>query len=116
MRAISLLMALAGLALPAFPALAASTPTARVSADLPVHAGPGYGYAVIGELAINENVTLLECTPSGRWCYVGGPGPQGWVLASYLVGWSAKMRVTPPKPMFTPFGLFGEGHRHRRDW
>src|SRR5690606_29239009 len=80
------------LALAASPALAG--PTARVSGgDIAVRTGPGHGYRVMGRLPDGAEVTLDYCTRNDRWCFVTGTG---WVDASWLVGWSAKMRVTPP--------------------
>ncbi|KRA98971.1 hypothetical protein ASD83_00010 [Devosia sp. Root685] len=74
------------------PALA--EPTARVSGgNIAVRSGPGIGYATIGRLPNGAEVTLDYCTRNDRWCFVTDTG---WVDASWLVGWSAKMRVTPP--------------------
>ena len=74
------------------PALAA--PTARVSGgNIAVRTGPGYHYPAIGRLADGSEVTLDYCTRDDQWCFVTGTG---WVLSSYLVGWSAKIPVTPP--------------------
>ena len=82
---------------------AASTATARASGQLPVYAGPGNGYSVVGRLAKNERVSIERCTYSGRWCLVSDGRPIGWVLASYLVGASAKLQATPPKFLVNPF-------------
>lgn len=90
------------------PALAA--PTARVSGgNIAVRSGPGYHYPAIGRLADGTEVTLDYCTRNDRWCFVTDTG---WVLGSYLVGWSAKIPVTPPTfsgPIFGPDdgSLFG---------
>jgi len=89
---------------------AASAATARASAAITIYDGPGYYYAPIGRLASGEVVKLSECTPSGRWCRVVHDGPDGWVLASYLVGSAAKVDATPFRPLVRPrFDLF----RHR---
>ena len=77
------------------PALAA--PTARVSGNLAVRTGPGHEYRTIGHLPADSQVTLEYCTRNDRWCLVTDTG---WVDASYLVGWSAKIPVTP-------FGFIG---------
>lgn len=98
-----------GLALAAF-ALPAMAGEARSSAVLPVHAGPGNAYAVIDRLAKNEVVEVVRCTYWGRWCYIEHKGPDGWVLASYLVGSAAKLEATPPKFLVNPF--FFERHVH----
>lgn len=82
-----------GLAALALPAIAqAAEPTARVSGNIAVRNGPGTGYATIGHLQDGDRVTLDYCTRDDRWCLVTGAG---WVNASYLVGWSAKIPVTP---------------------
>jgi len=87
------------LALSAAPALAAE-PTARVSGgDIAVRSGPGLRYQQIGRLADGATVTLDYCTRSGRWCLVTDTG---WVDASYLVGWAAKIEASPPD--FDGFG------------
>ena len=99
------------------PAIAA--PTARVSGSPAVRSGPGHNYDVTGRLPKDATVTLEYCTPDrsaafpnmprprandGDWCLVRGAG---WVDASYLIGWSAKIPVTPPtflsNPEFHPF-------------
>jgi uncharacterized protein YraI len=91
---------------------AALAATARASDPLTLYAGPGYDYPPIGRLARNEVVRLAQCTPSGRWCYVVHNGPDGWALASYLVGSAAKVEATPWRPLVTPgFGLFRPWHR-----
>ncbi len=81
------------------PALAA--PTARVSGgNIAVHTGPGNHYPTIGRLADGTEVTLDYCTRNDQWCFVTDTG---WVLSSYLVGWAAKIPVTPPSfggPLF----------------
>lgn len=80
------------LALIAAPALA--EPTARVSGgNVAVRSGPGTFYPIIGRLPDGAEVTLDYCTRNDRWCFVTGTG---WVDASWLVGWSAKIGVTPP--------------------
>ena len=95
-------LALLGGALLAPPAMAdtVSSSTARATGRLPIHAGPGSRYATIGFLPNGARVHLHQCTPRGIWCEIVNPdGPDGWVLASYLVGSPAKMQVTP----FNPF-------------
>lgn len=90
MRAIALAV-FASLLLAA-PALA--QPTARVTGgDINVRSGPGLRYGIIDRLPEGARVELDYCTRNDRWCLVTG---SGWVDASYLVGWGAKMRVTPP--------------------
>ena len=85
-----ILLGLAALALPAM--AQAAEPTARVSGNIAVRTGPGTGYATIGRLQDGDRVTLDYCTRDDRWCLVTGTG---WVNASYLVGWNAKIPVTP---------------------
>ena len=87
---IFIVAALAALTLsPAF-----AEPTARVSGgNVAVRSGPGHQYPTLGRLADNTEVTLDYCTRDDRWCLVTNTG---WVDASWLVGWSAKMRVTQP--------------------
>ncbi|WP_375451536.1 SH3 domain-containing protein [uncultured Devosia sp.] len=104
MRAVLVLV----LALLATPTLAAST--ARVTGgDINVRSGPGSRYAVIDSLPNGTEVMLERCTRSGRWCLVADTG---WVNASYLVGWSAKTRATPPRSigpkLFPGSGIFGD--------
>lgn len=90
----------------------AEAATARASDPVPIYSGPGYGYLPIGRLARNEVVRLAQCTPSGRWCFVVHDGPDGWVLASYLIGSAAKVDATPSRPLVTPgFGLLRPWHR-----
>lgn len=73
------------------PALA--EPTARVSGgNIAVRTGPGLFYPTIGRIPNGTEVTLDYCTRDDRWCFVTDTG---WVDASWLVGWSAKMRVAP---------------------
>jgi uncharacterized protein YraI len=91
-------------------ASSAATPTARASGQLPVHAGPGSGYAIVGKLAKNERVSIERCVYSGRWCLVSDGQPIGWVLSSYLVGSQAKLLATPPKFLVDPFQ---QPHRRR---
>lgn len=87
-----ILLAAALAALTITPALA--EPTARVSGgNVAVRTGPGTFYGIIGRIPDGTEVTLDYCTRDDRWCFVTGTG---WVDASWLVGWSAKMRVTPP--------------------
>ena len=78
-------------ALLATPALAAP-PTARVSGNIAVRTGPGINYASLGNLTDGSRVTLDYCTRDDKWCFVTDTG---WVNASYLIGWSAKIPVTP---------------------
>jgi uncharacterized protein YraI len=107
-RVISIGIAVAG-AFAAAPAAHAAT--ARASDPLTIYAGPGHGYAPVGRLARNEVVRLAQCTPSGRWCYVLHDGPNGWVLASYLIGSAAKVDATPHRPLVTPgWGLLRPWH------
>lgn len=74
------------------PALA--EPAARVSGgNIAVRTGPGLFYPAVGRIPDGTEVTLDYCTRDDRWCFVTDTG---WVDASWLVGWSAKMRVTPP--------------------
>ncbi len=82
---------------------AALAATARASDPLTLYAGPGYAYAPVGRLYRNEIVRLAQCTPSGRWCLVEHNGPDGWALASFLVGSAAKVDATPWRPLVDPF-------------
>ena len=90
------------------PALAASSGTARASADLPIRSGPGTRYAVIGTLNKNARVHLETCTRSQNWClFVDKNGDAvGWVRGSYLVGSGAKNQVTPSRLFDDDWGLF----------
>lgn len=100
------LAVLLALALAATPALA--EPTARVvGGDIAVRTGPGHNYRTIGRLPEGAEVTLDYCTRNDRWCFVTNTG---WVDASYLVGWSAKIPVTPFEFMVDPFGDDDEDH------
>jgi uncharacterized protein YraI len=96
MRPIIMLAVIAALGAPLAPIPAhAAEPTARVSGgNVSVYAGPGTRYGVIGKLAAGARVYLDYCTRNDRWCQVRGGG---WVEGSYLVGWSAKIRVTQPE-------------------
>lgn len=99
----------------ATPALA--QPLARVSGgDIPVRAGPGAQYAVIGRLPNGTRVPLDYCTPRDRsWCFVTDTG---WVDASWIVGSAAKIRATPPR-FAAPLGRDGRdlfGPRGNRPW
>lgn len=87
------LLAALALILAAGPALA--EPTARVvGGNIPVYSGPGRSYAVIGRIPDGTTVPLEYCTRrDSEWCFIPDTG---WVLGSYLVGWSGKMAVTPP--------------------
>jgi uncharacterized protein YraI len=90
----------------------ANAATARASDPLTIYDGPGYAYAPVGRLGRDEVVRLAQCTPSGRWCYVLHDGPNGWVLASYLIGSAAKVDATPHRPLVTPgWGLLRPWHR-----
>lgn len=94
-KALAALAALA-LLLP-LPALADSRATARASGDIPLRAGPGAFYRVVGELADGTRVHLRRCTRESNWCLVVEDGePLGWARGSYLVGAPAKLQVTPP--------------------
>lgn len=95
--AFALAIMLAGLAGTTLPVEAASQNTARATGDLPVRAGPGSGYRIIGTLPDGSRVHLVRCTQGSNWCLFAGPGgqPAGWVRGSYLVGSPAKLEVTP---------------------
>ncbi|SFV29816.1 SH3 domain-containing protein [Devosia crocina] len=87
-----IVFSLALVALAFTPALAA--PTARVSGgNVAVRSGPGMGYGIIGRIPNGTEVSLDYCTRNDRWCLVTD---SGWVDASWLVGWSAKIQATPP--------------------
>ncbi|GHA16991.1 hypothetical protein GCM10007989_10240 [Devosia pacifica] len=99
----------------------AQAPTATVTGgNIPVYTGPDTGYRIIGRIPDGTAVTLDYCARDRRdygrgrgpveWCLVTDTG---WVQASYLVGESAKIRVTPPDflvdpPIFRPRGPFGD--------
>jgi uncharacterized protein YraI len=104
--ALSLLLALFGVG-------AASAATARASDPLTLYAGPGRDYAPIGRLARDEVVRLAQCTPSGRWCLVVHNGPDGWALASFLIGSAAKVDATPWRPLVAPFARAFRPYRPR---
>lgn len=92
-----ILIALCALALLApLPALAESRATARASGDVPLRAGPGAFYGIVGRLADGTRVHLERCTVTQNWCLVLVEGePAGWARGSYLVGSPAKLEVTP---------------------
>lgn len=96
MRLPLIIVALA-LALPSV--ASAAEPTARVSGNIAVRSGPGMDYRTIGRLENGSRVTLDYCTRDDRWCLVTDTG---WVNASYLVGWSAKIPVTPFRFLGSP--------------
>ena len=100
--------ALTATALAPLPAVAASTSTARASADLPIRSGPGTRYSVIGTLKKNAAVYLETCTRSQNWClFLDRDGDEvGWVRGSYLVGSPAKNQVTPKRLFDDDWGLF----------
>ncbi|MBK8086209.1 MAG: SH3 domain-containing protein [Devosia sp.] len=91
------LLALCALALlQPLPALAESRATARASGDVPLRAGPGAFYRIVGKLADGTRVHLERCTVTQNWCLVLIDGePAGWARGSYLVGSPAKLEVTP---------------------
>ncbi len=113
-------LALAALALvtaalaPIAAAEAASTSTARASGNIPLRAGPGSGYAIIGRLANGTRVHLERCTRESNWCLVLLDGePAGWARGSYLVGSGAKLQVTPHKFLgFDPLDPIPFRRRH----
>ena len=92
-----LVIAAVALALPTI--ASAAEPTARVSGNIAVRSGPGTDYRAIGRLENGSRVTLDYCTRDDRWCLVSGAG---WVNASYLIGWSAKIPVTPFRFLGSP--------------
>lgn len=111
---IALLAAALGLAaLAPLSAEAASTGTARASADIPVRSGPGTGYQKIGVLKKGAQVRLERCTRDSGWClFLGKDGDAvGWVRGSYLVGSGAKLQATPHRFLgfdaLDPLGLCG---------
>jgi len=91
-----LLIAALATLLAAGPALA--EPTARVTGgNAGIRDWPGG--PIVGRIPEGTEVTLDYCTRNDRWCLVTG---LGWVNASYLVGWSAKIRATPPHFLVNP--------------
>lgn len=95
------------------PALA-MTVTARVSGGtIPIHAGPGDRYAVLGHIADGSEIPIDQCTQidsDSRYGSVGDSGhllwgsgasqwcripDYGWVPRSFLVG-RGLVNVTPP--------------------
>lgn len=108
------LTSLAAALLGPLPAEAASRGTAHASGDIPVRAGPGVGYEIIGTLKKGVDVRLQRCTRDAGWClFLSRSGePAGWVRGSYLVGSGAKLEVTTHKfltfdPM-DPLGFCGD--------
>lgn len=91
--------------LAATPALA--EPIARVSGgNVAIRTGPGSDYRIIGAITNGTEVLLDYCTADDEWCHVADVG---WVDASWIVGWAAKIAVTPPSFMSDPTvprGLF----------
>lgn len=97
-------------ALVALPAEAASRSTAHASGNIPVRAGPGVGYEIIGTLRQGVAVHLQRCTRNSGWClFLDKSGePAGWVRGSYLVGSAAKLEVTPHRFLeFDPLDPLG---------
>jgi uncharacterized protein YraI len=85
-------------ALAATPALA--EPIATVSGgNVAVRTGPGSNYRIVGALTNGSQVLLDYCTTDDEWCHVANTG---WVDASWIVGWSAKIAVTPPNFLSNP--------------
>ena len=105
-RAMRKILACSVLLLTALPAVAADT--ARVSGNPPVRSGPGSQYDITGRLPAGATVGLQYCTSDDGWCLVTGAG---WVRSSFLVGWSAKIPVTPQQLLVDPFG----SNDHRDD-
>lgn len=65
-------------------ASAASAYEAYATAALNVRSGPGTGYNVVGTLAANQVVDVVECNTTGNWCRVDAPNVNGWSSANYL--------------------------------
>lgn len=118
MRLILAAAAMLALAAPAF-----ATPLATVAGNPIVRTGPGDQYNAIGRVAAGTSVTLSRCTPdadasdyssrneglgseSPGWCEIEG---LGWVDASFVVGMSAKINVTPAQSLVdTPTSIFAD--------
>lgn len=97
-------LALALLVALGVPAETASRGTARASGTIPLRAGPGSDYRIIGQLPDGSRVHLEQCTCESKWCLVLVEGdPAGWARGSYLVGSAAKIEVTPMKLLVDPF-------------
>jgi uncharacterized protein YraI len=96
---------------------AASRATARASGDIPLRAGPGARYDIVGKLANGTRVQLQRCTYESNWCLVLLDGePAGWARGSYLVGSGAKLEVTPHKFLgFDPLDPLPFRGRHHDD-
>lgn len=64
----------------------AQTGTGQVSAwtDLNLRSGPGPGFAVIGVIPANSEVTVEGCLAAASWCQVTHAGVQGWASGEYL--------------------------------
>jgi len=104
-------IALATLALLPVAAEAASRNTVLVTGDIPLRSGPGTRYDTVGGLRDGSRVHLAECTRESTWCLVVVDGRQvGWARGSFLVGWTAKMEVSP-----SDFMSFGRWPRHSHD-
>lgn len=104
------------LAFATLPAEAISKSTVRASGNIPIYAGPGMRYRVIGKLMNGERVYLSTCTRESLWCkIVNDNGPDGWVRGSSVVGSAAKVNVTPPSFENDPFlrGYFLRSDRDR---
>jgi uncharacterized protein YraI len=78
------LASLLGAAMVAGPALAvtASSPTGHLN----VRSGPGFQYAVVGQIQANVPAQITGCVSDYSWCAVAPPsGQTGWASAPYLV-------------------------------
>ncbi|WP_052951551.1 SH3 domain-containing protein [Devosia soli] len=96
MRTLAAATLLAALAVT--PAMA--EPIAQVSGgNVAVRTGPGSQYRIIGALTNGTQVLLDYCTTDDEWCHVAD---LGWVDAAWIVGWSAKIAVTPPGFLSNP--------------
>lgn len=113
MRTVLASLAIAAAVLMPVPLEAASRATVRVTGNIPLRDGPGGNYSIVARLADGERVHLERCTRQSNWCLVVVDGrPAGWARGSYLVGWPAKIEVSPPDFSFNPFGSF-DFPRHR---
>lgn len=67
---------------------------ATATTALNVRSGPGTNFQVVGTLAPNQVVNVVECNSANTWCRVQDRTITGWASARYL----RAIGTTPPRP------------------